>query len=97
MLLATDLVDYLVRRGVPFRQAHELVGKAVALSVQTGVPLNELTTEQYSSISPEFGDDVASVFDLDRAFSLRTNPGSPNTARTAARLAYWKQELGRTH
>ena len=97
MLLATDLADYLVRRGVPFRQAHELVGKAVALSVQTGVPLNELTTEQYSSISPEFGDDVASVFDLDRAFSLRTNPGSPNTARTAARLAYWKQELGRTH
>lgn len=93
MLLATDLADYLVRRGVPFRQAHELVGKAVALSVQTGVPLNELTTEQYSSISPEFGDDVASVFDLDRAFSLRTNPGSPNTARTAARLAYWKQEL----
>lgn len=93
LLLATDLADYLVRRGVPFRQAHELVGKAVALSVQTGVPLNKLTTEQYSSISSEFGDDVASVFDLDRAFSLRTNPGSPNIARTSARLAFWKQEL----
>ena len=43
MLLATDLADYLVRRGVPFRHAHELVCKAVALSVSTGTPLNQLS------------------------------------------------------
>ncbi|MGN0810193.1 MAG: argininosuccinate lyase [Akkermansia muciniphila] len=93
LLLATDLADYLVRRGVPFRRAHELVGKAVALSVSSGTPLNKLTQEQFRSISPEYGDDVYSVFDLDRAFALRTNPGAPNAANTARRLAYWKEHL----
>ncbi len=41
MLLATDLADSLVRRGVPFRKAHELVGKAVAMSISTGTPLQQ--------------------------------------------------------
>ena len=93
LLLATDLADYLVRRGMPFRQAHELVGKAVALSVQTGTPLDKLTTEQYRKISPEFGEDAAQVFSLDRAFALRTNPGAPNPANTARRIQFWRQIL----
>lgn len=93
LLLATDLADYLVRRGVPFRKAHELVGKAVAVAVGSGTPLNQLTLEQFKAISPEYGEDVHSVFDLDRAFALRTNPGAPNPANTARRLAYWKEQL----
>lgn len=94
MLLATDLADYLVRRGVPFRHAHELVGKAVALSVSSGTPLNELTDEQFKSISPEYGEDARSVFELSRAFALRTNPGAPNPDNTSARIAFWEQQLG---
>ena len=93
LLLATDLADYLVRKGIPFRHAHELVGKAVALAVGSGTPLSELTLEQFQAISPAYGEDVHSVFSLDRAFSLRTNPGSPNPERTAARISYWKQHL----
>lgn len=93
LLLATDLADYLVRRGVPFRHAHELVGKAVALSVSSNTPLNELTPEQFKTISPEYADDVYSVFDLERAFRLRTNPGAPNQDNTARRIAFWKQKL----
>lgn len=94
LLLATDLADYLVRRGVPFRKAHELVGKAVAVAVSTGTPLNQLTLEQFREISPAYGEDVHSVFNLDRAFALRTNPGAPNAENTKRRLAYWKQQLG---
>lgn len=94
LLLATDLADYLVRRGVPFRQAHELVGKAVALSVNTGTPLDQLTWEQYQSISSAYGEDVHQVFNLDRAFRLRTNPGSPAPSNTDRRISYWKQRLG---
>ena len=94
LLLATDLADYLVRRGVPFRKAHELVGKAVAVAVSTGTPLNQLTLEQFCEISPAYGEDVHSVFNLDRAFALRTNPGAPNAENTKRRLAYWKQQLG---
>lgn len=93
LLLATDLADYLVRRGVPFRKAHELVGKAVALSVSTSTPLNRLSLEQFRSISPEYGEDVHSVFDLERAFALRTNPGSPSPDNTRIRLQYWKKHL----
>ena len=93
LLLATDLADYLVRRGVPFRQAHELVGKAVAVAVGSGTPLNKLSLEQFREISPEYGEDVYSVFSLDRAMSLRTNPGAPNPDNTARRLAYWQAKL----
>ena len=93
LLLATDLADYLVRRGVPFRQAHELVGKAVAVAVNSGTPLNELTLEQFQAITPEYAEDVHSVFNLERAFALRTNPGAPNPDNTARRLAHWKSVL----
>lgn len=93
LLLATDLADYLVRRGVPFRKAHELVGKAVAVSVGSCTPLNELTLEQFREISPEYGEDVHSVFNLERAFELRTNPGAPNPDNTRRRLEYWTQKL----
>ncbi|MBQ9829756.1 MAG: argininosuccinate lyase [Akkermansia sp.] len=93
LLLATDLADYLVRRGVPFRKAHELVGKAVAVSVGTGTPLNMLSLEEFKEISPEYGEDVHDVFNLDRAFSLRTNPGAPSAANTARRIAYWQNKL----
>lgn len=93
MLLATDLADYLVRRGVPFRSAHELVGHAVALSVSTGTPLDKLSLEQYRFLSSEYGDDVHAVFNLERAFALRTNPGAPNVLNTARRLDYWEQKL----
>ena len=93
LLLATDLADYLVRRGVPFRKAHELVGKAVAVSVGTGTPLNELSLDEFKEISPEYGEDVHEVFSLDRAFSLRTNPGAPSAANTARRIDYWQTKL----
>ncbi|MCC8020427.1 MAG: argininosuccinate lyase [Akkermansia sp.] len=93
MLLATDLADYLVKRGVPFRSAHELVGRAVALSVSMKTPLDQLTLEQYRSISPAFGEDVHAVFDLERAFRLRVNPGAPSFANTQNRIDFWKNRL----
>ncbi len=93
MLLATDLADYLVKRGVPFRSAHELVGRAVALSVSMKTPLDQLTLEQYRAISPAFGEDVHTVFDLERAFRLRVNPGAPSFANTQNRIDFWKNRL----
>lgn len=93
MLLATDLADYLVRQGVPFRQAHELVGRAVALSLSTNTPLNKLTREQYQEISSAYGESPHEVFELTRALDLRTNPGAPNPANSRRRIAYWKSLL----
>ena len=95
MLLATDLADYLVRRGVPFRQAHELVGKAVAMSISTGTPLHQLSDDQFASISDAYGTDARSVFELTKAFSQRTNPGAPNSENTRRRIAYWENVLSK--
>lgn len=93
MLLATDLADYLVRQGVPFRKAHELVGQAVAVSVGSRTPLNQLTLEQYHEISPQYGLNPHEVFELSRALNLRRNPGAPNPANTERRLSYWESRL----
>jgi len=91
MLLATDLADHLVRQGVPFRQAHELVGKAVAESVRTGTPLDQI---DLAAISDRFGTEAGLVFSLDHALAARTTPGAPSPANVAAEIARWRQELG---
>jgi len=70
-LLATDLADTLVRRGVPFRQSHELAGLAVKRSEALGVALRELPLAEYQAISPQFGPDVAGVFDFEQSVEQR--------------------------
>jgi argininosuccinate lyase len=90
MLLATDLADYLVKKGVPFRQAHELVGKAVAEAIASKTPLNELNL---SRISPHYGNDTAEIFQLTRALNARTNPGCPNPRIVREQIARWQKQL----
>lgn len=75
MLLATDLADYLVKEGVPFRSAHELVGKAVAVAVSTNTPLDQINLTE---ISEHYKADAQAVFNLQKALSARTNIGAPN-------------------
>ena len=91
MLLATDLADYLVKKGVPFRHAHELVGKAVAQALATMVPLNEL---DFPAIDPAYGTGAKDVFSLETALAARTNPGAPSLANVALQITRWKEILG---
>ncbi|XP_025892759.1 argininosuccinate lyase [Nothoprocta perdicaria] len=63
-MLATDLALYLVRKGMPFRQAHTAVGKAVHLAETKGITINNLTLEDLKSISPLFASDVSQVFNV---------------------------------
>lgn len=74
-LLATDLADYLVRRGLPFRQAHELVGQAVALAESRQIPLTVLTLTDLQAISPRFEADVMAVFDFVTSLAQRNAVG----------------------
>ena len=90
LLLATDLADWLVKTGVPFRHAHELVGKAVAESLRTRTPLDRL---DLPAIDPAFGPAAKEVFSLDRALAARTNPGSPSPANIQAEIARWQSAL----
>ena len=90
LLLATDLADYLVKNGVPFRQAHELVGQAVAVSVSSNTPLHEL---DLTKISEHYGADAKDVFDLQTALRARTNSGSPSIENVTAEVKRWKASL----
>jgi len=92
-LLATDLADYVVRKGVPFRHAHEIVGKLVALAIGESVPLDALSLEQFRSVSDVFDEDVHDVFDLSAAIAARTAPGATAGATVDARLAFWRTAL----
>lgn len=89
-LLATDVVDYLVEKGVPFREAHHVVGALVGLSEKLDTPLHELPYEQVTPIHTALGEDWNSVFDLKRALDAREKPGMPGPKQVAARIAYWR-------
>jgi argininosuccinate lyase len=93
MLLATDLADYLVRKGVPFRNAHEHVGRAVALATERRCPLPGIPLADYQAISSAYGPDLYEVFDLTRAMSARTAIGAPSPENVAAQLTRWKKAL----
>lgn len=95
-LLATDLADYLVKKGIPFRKAHHAVGSLVALSERTGKPLNQLSLEEFQSVEPAFGRDVRTMFDLNKAMSRRSLTGSPGTREVARQLASWRKALSDT-
>ncbi|MBN1888570.1 MAG: argininosuccinate lyase [Thermoflexales bacterium] len=85
-LLATDLADYLVRRGVPFRQAHHAVGQAVKQAEEHGLSLDELALTDYQAIHPAFDRDVYAVFDFERSVAARAVEGG--TAPSAVRAQF---------
>ncbi|MBR6389686.1 MAG: argininosuccinate lyase [Opitutales bacterium] len=95
LLLATDLADYLVMRGVAFRKAHHYVGGLVALAEKTNTPINELSDAAAKKVCPHLGEDWKSVFDLKRAISMREKAGMPGKKQTAKRIAYWKKLLAK--
>uniref|UniRef100_A0A8C5HK88 Argininosuccinate lyase n=1 Tax=Gouania willdenowi TaxID=441366 RepID=A0A8C5HK88_GOUWI len=74
-MLATDLAYYLVRKGVPFRDAHSLSGKAVFTAESKNVSLNQLTKEDLIAISPLFEDDVSSLWDYQSSVEQYSAPG----------------------
>jgi len=92
-LLATDLADYLVKKGMPFRQAHHVVGAVVALAEKTGKPLNQLTLAGLQSVNPTFGRDALGVFNLKTAMAKRNITGAPGTREVAKQLARWREQL----
>ncbi len=93
-LLATDLADQLVLGGVPFRQAHEVVGKLVALAAQKQTGLHELSAEEYREAShvltPEI---IKHTFNVRNGLAARKAHGAPSADNVARRLAYWKNVL----
>jgi argininosuccinate lyase len=92
-MLATDVADYLVERGVPFREAHRAVGALVREAEARGVVLSALPADVYRAIHPAFGADVAQVYDLDRSAAARRVPGATAPEAVRAQLRQAREAL----
>jgi argininosuccinate lyase len=93
-LLATELADYLVGKGMPFRQAHDVVGALVRTAEGRGVELNQLALEEFRAESTLFEPDLHEWLNIARAVDRRDVPGGPARARVAAEIARVRAELG---
>ena len=74
---ATDAADYLVKHGVPFRDAHGIIGQLVLICIDKGIALDDLPLEEYKKISPVFEDDVYEAISMKTCVSLRQTIGAP--------------------
>jgi argininosuccinate lyase len=93
-LLATDLAEYLVGKGVPFRQSHDLVGQVVRRAEQLGVPLEGLSLEEYQAVSPAFAGDVYVVFDFAKSVAARAATGGTAPEAVQKQISQARRLLG---
>src|SRR5260370_2842249 len=93
--LATDMTESLVKKGMPFRDAHDIVGKLVAHRANAKLPVNQISIAELKKRSPLFAVDVANVFDIRRSLSERRAIGAPSPENVAAQLKRWRSDLGR--
>jgi len=91
---ATDLADYLVRRGVAFRDAHEIVGTAVRLGIDTGRDLAEMTLAELQALSPTIEADVFKVLTLEGSVAARDHYGGTAPSQVRAAIARARSRLG---
>ncbi|KAH8117350.1 argininosuccinate lyase [Phellopilus nigrolimitatus] len=92
-VLATDLADYLVRKGTPFRETHHISGRAVALAELRKCQLNELTLDDYSNLSEKFTEDVRSVFDFEASVERRNAIGGTSKEMVARQVKVLREAL----
>ncbi|OXB57627.1 hypothetical protein ASZ78_007022 [Callipepla squamata] len=92
-MLSTDLALYLVRKGMPFRQAHTASGKAVHLAETKGIALNKLTLEDLKSISPLFASDVSQVFSVVNSVEQYTAVGGTAKSSVSAQIEQLRELL----
>src|SRR6266498_4020556 len=92
-LLATDLAEYLVKKGTPFREAHQIVGELVVHSMTKSVPLDQIGVAEMKKFSPHFDEDVAKIFDIRDSLAQRRAIGAPSPENIAAQIKRWKELL----
>lgn len=93
-MLATELADYLVRKGMPFRQAHHAAGRVVAAAESAAVALRDLPFAEYHAITPLFAEDVYAVFDIEYAVNAKAATGGTGRSAVEEQLHEAKIRLG---
>ncbi|KAF9053584.1 argininosuccinate lyase [Hymenopellis radicata] len=92
-VLATDLADYLVRKGIPFRETHHVSGRAVALAEARQCQINELSLEDFKSLNDKFTEDVKDVFDFEASVERRQAIGGPSRKMVDRQIAVLRAAL----
>lgn len=90
---ATDAADYLVNRGVPFRDAHGIIGRLVLLCIERGCSLDELPLEEYRKVSSVFEEDVYSAISMENCVQRRVTAGAPGQDAMRRAIAVYRQRL----
>lgn len=94
-MLATDIADYLVRKGVPFRQTHHIAGAIVRKAEEAGVSMSALPLKAFQEVSPLFEDDVAQVFDFEMSVERRSTFGGTSSSSVLAQIAAIEAFVGK--
>ncbi len=94
--LATDVAEYLVEKGVPFREAHEAVGAAAGWAAREGRALSSLSGGEWKRFHGRFAPDVVGRFDAAESLKRREMPGAPGPKQVGRQLARWERELSRS-
>jgi len=92
-LNATDLADYLVRKGLEFRKAHELVGRVVTQAIEQSKPLEGITLEEYRGFSDLFGDDLYASLSLESSLGSKSAIGGTSADRVGQSLVNARKEI----
>jgi argininosuccinate lyase len=92
-VIATDLVEYLVKKGVPFRTAHEQIGQLFAYCRNTSANPTKLALSKLQSFAPELEADALSLFDALASANSKTSAGGTGSERVAEAIAHWKSVL----
>ena len=92
---ATDLADYLVKKGMPFRSAYKISGQLVALCIKEGKVLEELPLTAYTEYSDLFSEDLYDAISLRTCVETRISEGGTSLASVKAQIAYVKEELAK--
>ena len=92
-LLATDLAEYLVKKGIPFREAHATIGKLVAGATKKGKTLTEIPRAALKKLSPRLDVDLARTFSARRSLAARSAIGAPSPKNIQAQINRWRKEL----
>ncbi|KAF2857114.1 argininosuccinate lyase [Piedraia hortae CBS 480.64] len=92
-MLATDLAEYLVHKGVPFRETHHVAGRVVALAEKRGVAMDKLGVEELRDVDPRFEDDVLRVFDYEASVERRDVTGGTSREAVKKQIERLKREV----
>ena len=90
---ATDAADYLVNHGVPFRDAHGIIGQLVLLCLEKNISLDELPLSEYQKISPVFEEDIYDAIRMQTCVEKRNTIGAPGLTAMSEVMAYYKEYL----